>query len=245
MQIIAKKISAPALSPKLLRPRLLNILEESVATQAATVVCGRAGTGKTSLAAEFAQKGGRRSAWFKVDGADDDAEVFFRYFFAAVRANWPRFCERWERLFRITANEFDMHALAEHIVGEMQERQDLPMLIVLDDLHLIYDAPWLTPFFTRLIPLLPCEVHLLICGRSLPPGPWWRARSKQVLTVIDEAALAFTADEISELFGDQGTVDKVAGALKETRGRAAVVDDLAVRSGYRLASRADLFAMMA
>ena len=245
MQIIAKKIAAPKLSPKLLRPRLLSLLESSLTTQAATVVCGRAGTGKTSLAAEFAQSCGRRSAWFKVDGADDDPRVFFRYLFAAVRESWPRFCERWERLFRITANEFDMYALAEHIVGEMQEHQDVPMLIVLDDLHLIYDAPWITPFFTHLIPLLPREVHLLICGRSLPPGPLWRARSKQMLAVIDEAALAFTADEISELFGGQGAAEKVAGALKETRGRAAVVDELAVRSGYRLAHRKDLVPMLA
>jgi ATP/maltotriose-dependent transcriptional regulator MalT len=65
-------------------------------------------------------------------------------------------------------------------------------LVVIEDLHLVSDSDWLVPFFSRLLPLLPSEVHVLITSRSLPPAPLWRMRSKQSLVVIDEARCAFT-----------------------------------------------------
>lgn len=231
MQIITSKITIPEQKPHLSRPRLLDLLQQGMDSQAATLLSGRAGTGKTLIAAEFAQSCGRHVAWFKVDGSDDDHEVFFRYLFTAVRTNWPRFCERWEKVFRLTANSSDMELFAEYFVGELEEFAVEPTLIVLEDLHLVYDAAWLAPFFSRLIPLLPRNVHLLISGRSLPPAPLWRLRSKQMLAVVDESQLAFTADEALALFGDNGAGDSVAGALKESRGRAARMDELAVQSG--------------
>jgi LuxR family maltose regulon positive regulatory protein len=239
MQIITNKIAVPEQKPHLSRPRLLRTLHQGMDSQAATLLSGRAGTGKTLIAAEFARTCERRVAWFKVDGSDDDHEVFFRYLFAALRTNWPRFCERWEKVFRITATASDMELFAEFVVIELQEYSAEPLLIVLDDLHLVYDADWLTPFFTRLIPLLPRNVHLLISGRSLPPAPLWRLRSKQMLGVVDESELAFTADEARELFGHSGVGESVACALKESRGRASLLDELASGSSRYFSPAAD------
>lgn len=227
MQIITSKITVPEQLPHLSRPRLLRMLEQGMESRAATMLSGRAGTGKTLIAAEFARNCGRRVAWFKVDGSDDDHEVFFRYLFASIRVNWPHFCERWEKIFRITAHASDMEVFADYFVGELQDHSAEPLLMVLDDLHLVYDAPWLMPFFSRLIPLLPRNLHLLISGRSLPPAPLWRLRSKQILSVVDEGELAFTAEEARQLFGADGVGDSVAGALRESRGRAALLDEWA------------------
>jgi LuxR family maltose regulon positive regulatory protein len=239
MQIITNKITVPEQKPHLSRPRLLKTLRQGMDSQAATLLSGRAGTGKTLIAAEFARACERRVAWFKVDGSDDDHEVFFRYLFAAIRMNWPRFCERWEKIFRITADPSNMELFADYFVGELQEYSAEPLLVVLDDLHLVYDSQWLTPFFTRLIPLLPRNVHLLISGRSLPPGPLWRLRSKQMLAVVDESELAFTADEARQLFAHNGVGDSVAGALRESRGRASLLDELASGSGRYFSRVAD------
>jgi ATP/maltotriose-dependent transcriptional regulator MalT len=97
----------------------------------------------------------------------------------------------------------------------------------LDDLHLVYDTSWLAQFFAGLIPILPREVHLLICARSLPPGTLWRVRSKQVLTVVDENALAFTLDEARELCGE--STSAMEDLIKASRGRASLVTELAAR----------------
>ena len=78
--------------------------------------------------------------------------------------------------------EFDIAALAEAYVYDL-ERQAEPLVLVIDDLHLIYDADWVAPFFYRLLLLLPAETHMLILARELPPAPMWRLRSKQRLFV--------------------------------------------------------------
>jgi ATP/maltotriose-dependent transcriptional regulator MalT len=66
---------------------------------------------------------------------------------------------------------------------------------------------------------------MILIGRTLPPAPLWRMRSKQTLRVIDESAMAFTLAEAEELFDSYGLPTKhAAQALAETWGRAAALD---------------------
>ncbi len=104
-------------------------------------------------------------------------------------------------------------------------------MLVIDDLHLIYDADWVAPFFHRLLPLLPAETHMLILGRGLPPAPMWRLRSKQRLFVINEHMLAFTQTEAEELFSGYGLgAEEARLALLRTGGRAAGLHAAAIRA---------------
>src|SRR5260370_440809 len=83
------------------------------------------------------------------------------------------------------------------------------------------DAEWVNPFFSRLLPLLPGDVHLLITCRSLLPAPLWRMRSKQQLCLVDEDNLNFTFEEARQLCDGYGLSDFVASiALEESRGKA-------------------------
>jgi ATP/maltotriose-dependent transcriptional regulator MalT len=70
----------------------------------------------------------------------------------------------------------------------------------------------------------------MLLGRSLPPTPLWRMRSKQTLCVLDEAALAFTLSEACRLYASYGLpAERAETALRETRGRAATLDARARR----------------
>jgi ATP/maltotriose-dependent transcriptional regulator MalT len=121
-----------------------------------------------------------------------------------------------------------MPVLAEAFVFELLERGGDPLLIVIDDLHLVYDEEWVVPFFRRLLPLLPAEAHILITGRSLPPAPLWRMRSKQMLCVIEEPVLAFTPQEAVKLFEAYNLSEAHASvAMQHSRGRAGVLDRFA------------------
>jgi LuxR family maltose regulon positive regulatory protein len=123
----------------------------------------------------------------------------------------------------------NLSTLAEAFVDSLQ-KLDQPLLIVIDDLHLIYDADWVVPFLHRLLPLLPAEVHLLIMARSLPPAPLWRLRSKQRLYVIEEQLLAFTPYEAAKLFASYGlNAQQAYLALAQTRGRAIVLHTAALQ----------------
>jgi LuxR family transcriptional regulator, maltose regulon positive regulatory protein len=239
MQLIPSKIAPPVIPPRLRRERLLDVLEESLICCTSTILSGRAGTGKTTLAADFADSCGRRVAWYKVDAPDADCRTFFQYLVATVGAQRPGFGQGALSSLPETLLADEASLAAEFFVHELLERVSSPLLVVIEDLHLIYDTPWVVPFFRRLLPLLPAEVHLLITGRSLPPAPLWRMRSKQMLRVIDEAALAFTPVESIELFSHFGLAPEQARkALAETHGRAALMSTAARVAARGNAARA-------
>lgn len=230
--MIASKITIPTDGPRICRQGLIDTLMGNLESCHATVINGRAGTGKTMLAVDFVHRHVRRAAWYKVDATDISLPVFIDYMVASVARLIPGFGRQTLKLRPRSScrncaggigGDFDIAALAEAYIYDL-ERQAEHMVLVIDDLHLIYDAYWVIPFFHRLLPLLPAETHMLILGRGLPPSPMWRLRSKQRLSVITEQMLAFTQPEAEDLFSTYGLDAKEASsALKKTRGRA---DDL-------------------
>lgn len=222
MELIEHKIFPPQEKPAFSRKRLLDALESSLETHTVTVLAGRAGTGKTVLSLDFARHCYRNVAWLKVDATDSEIWTFLRYLSGCVARIYPRFGRhRWSYALQ---GEFNPSILAELYVYEVQRLRE-PLLLVLDNLHHVYDSDWFVPFFSRLISLLPSDVHLLILARSLPPAPLWRTRSKQKLCVIDEQALAFTLSEAEELFESLGLdVEGARKAHSHSRGVAAVLN---------------------
>jgi LuxR family maltose regulon positive regulatory protein len=248
MKIIASKITIPHETPRVCRQGLLDTLRENLESRHATVVNGRAGTGKTMLAVDFVRRYGGRAAWYKVDAPDMSLPVFLEYMVASVARVLPGFGRQTLELQAWSSgigrnggsaggSEFDIAALAEAYVYDL-ERHAEPLVLVIDDLHLIYDADWVIPFFHRLLQLIPVGTHMLILGRGLPPAPMWRLRSKQRLFVITEQMLTFTKSEAEELFSGYGLGAEEAGlALKQTGGRAANLHAAAVRTFAALGAK--------
>ncbi|HSS20707.1 MAG TPA: hypothetical protein VLL54_11580 [Pyrinomonadaceae bacterium] len=238
LELITDKITPPPRLPRLSRPRLLRLLEKSVAAGTSTIISGRAGTGKSSLTLDFSLRCKRAVAWYKIDAPDSDPTVFFNYLIRSVQECRPGFGSKsLSSLVEVTNADY-MTWLADAFVYELVEGESRePLLIVIEDLHLVSDSDWLVPFFSRLLPLLPSDVHLLITSRSLPPAPLWRLRSKQSLVVIDESTLAFTRAEGIALFESYGlTGDQACIALDHTHGRAGALDEAAtfLRKSERL-----------
>lgn len=240
--LIHEKIVLPAQLSRVSRPRLLNLLQNNLASYSATIINGRAGTGKSALAADFARHSGWAVAWYKVDAADADIKIFCEYLLASIRLQRTSIDS--DRLLELTETVESDRAelLAEALVFELTENKTEPLLVVIEDLHMVYDADWLVAFFRRLLPLLPREVHVLITCRSLPPAPLWRLRSKQMLRVVDESELAFTIDEAVMLFKTYGLNEQHARvAWGQTSGRAAAIDEFAATPGRAGRAVADSF----
>jgi LuxR family transcriptional regulator, maltose regulon positive regulatory protein len=244
MKIIASKITIPPETPRVCRQGLLDTLRENLESRHATVINGRAGTGKTMLAVDFVKRYVGRVAWYKVDAPEMSLPVFMEYLVASVARVRPGFgsqtleCQARSSGAGGTGGEFDFAALAEAYVYDL-ERQSEPLILVIDDLHLIYDADWVIPFFHRLLLLIPAGTHMLILGRGLPPAPMWRLRSKQRLFVITEQMLAFTQTEAEELFSGYGLgAEEASLAFKLTGGRAANLHAAAVRALVTLGAKA-------
>lgn len=229
-ELIIEKLLRPSFSPRVSRGRLLAILENSLLSCTSTIVSGRAGSGKTVLAADFAENCDRKVAWYKVDAPDGEMQIFFQYLLASIRRQRPEFGTATFAQLAKTSSPEEVSILAETLAYELVEGEQNPLLIVIEDLHLVYDFEWVVPFFRRLLPLLPPEVHILITSRTLPATPFWRMRSKQTLSVIEEETLAFTRHEAVDLFESYGLSSEQANiALDHTRGRAAALARFALK----------------
>lgn len=232
MELILEKISIPSPFAGVFRPRLQSLLEQSLASCTSTILSGRAGTGKTTLARDFANRCGRLVGWYKVDAPDGELRIFFQYLIASIGAHRPGFGAG--ALAQLLANPtVQMPSLAEAFVYELEHTPGPPLLVVIEDLHLVCDVEWLVPFFRRLLPLLPSDVHMLITSRTMPPAPLWRMRSKQTLSVIDEETLSFNKQEAVELFQTYNLTQQQASiAWDHSHGRAAALATLAATLHY-------------
>jgi len=219
----------PSPTASVRRPRLLRLLNQSLRSCTSTIITGRAGSGKTSLTINFAEQCERRVAWYKVDAPETQLRIFFEYLISSIQAKRPGFgsyslCSLIEQPLQV--NQIPL--LADVFLYELDLQASNPLLIVIEDLHLVCDAEWLIPFFRRVLPLLPADVHVIITSRTMPPASFWRMRSKQTLAVIDEEMLLFSPEEAVTLFEHYGlSPEQAAIAVEHSRGRAASLSELA------------------
>lgn len=190
IHLFAEKLRIPETNKNISRPRLKDLLTKSANQFGATLICGRAGTGKTALAADFAAQY-KNVAWYSVEAADTNWNIFSNYLNASVFGN---------KSFSEDAQAEISRFLGAFLFKIGKKYRNAPLLLVLDDIHHVFDAPWFDLFFSTLLnPALP-NVHLLLLCRSKPSYPLWRMRSKQVLNVIDEKLLALNLEETVELY---------------------------------------------
>lgn len=227
-ELVVEKITHPRNRPLISRHRLLDLMNQGLSSCSASVLIGRAGTGKTALALDFALQAQRKIAWYKVDAPETDIKVFVQYLVASLSQAVEGFASKELVQIANQASEDQASKLADALVYELAEREMEPLLIVVEDLHLICDAEWVLQFFQRLLPLVPSQVHMVITSRTMPPAPLWRMRSKQALLVIKEETLAFTRTEANELFARFGLSREEASiAVDHTHGRAAALVSVA------------------
>lgn len=227
VKLFADKLCVPPFSARVERPRLFQQLEKSLSQFSATLIAGRAGTGKTSLAADFARSVDYNVAWYKVETADSDWRVFSSYLSASI----SQLCSDSQSSINLNieaGNYLEVAPMTEALVAQSCDAAEAkPLLIVLDDLHSVFDSIWFTEFFNNFVPALPTDVNLLLTARTLPPLPLWRLRSKQVLGVLDEKLLAFTLDETVKLFSKNKLAPSIArSAHKLSYGKIAKLEEI-------------------
>lgn len=212
VKLFADKMCIPQNSGEIKRRRLIVHLEKSLEQFSATLITGRAGTGKTTLAADFARQFGRNVAWYKAETSDSDWKVFRSYFAESLRQS-KLDCKPSEVFGIEQKDETNSLSITESLAAQFAALEtEKPLLIVIDDLHSVFDAEWFPEFFNALLSLRPQGVQLLLVARTAPPFPLWRLRSKQILGVMDEKLLAFNLEETTELFAHYGLGLKAAQA---------------------------------
>jgi hypothetical protein len=195
--LVRTKLTPPALGAgRISRARLQRLLQAGVQAKLC-LLAAPAGSGKTTLLGQWhAAAGGGRVAWVSVDEGDNDPPRFWSMVVRALRRVEPTVGAAALAALGRPGADLDRMVLP-------GLRNDLgtvgsPLVLVLDDFHLLTDATCLHTLGV-LLEQLPASVHLVLSTRVDPPLPLAGLRTRGELAELRAADLQFTGDEASEL----------------------------------------------
>jgi len=205
--LLKTKLYAPPVRFGLVsRLRLIERLNEGLrAGHRLTLLSAPAGFGKTTLLSDWAAACHRPVAWVSLDEGDDDPIRFWSYVVAALRTAQPDTgamalaalqTSRGRRLSTVSPSRNGaawIDALLTGLINDLVECPD-PLVLVLDDLHLITGRQNHNAL-VFLVDSLPPQVHLVCATRTDPPWPLARMRARGELTELRARELRFTLDE--------------------------------------------------
>lgn len=191
----AAKMSRPRmLRAQVHRPRLNATLDASVHVPV-TLVCAGAGWGKSVLVSAWVERCPFPVAWLTVDRGDNDAQSFWAYVVATLRASGAVPAGNPLGEWRSVPSDDDERVRS---LGSGIKRLQTPTVLVVDDFHEV-DDPKVLRELSALIDPPPLGLHLILISRSEPALPLHRLRLAGALGEIRARDLAFTADEAAQL----------------------------------------------
>lgn len=183
------------------RPRLIERIVENL-SHPVTIVTANAGSGKTTLVADFVNKLAERYVWYQLDQTDADPTVFLSYITNGIRQINPGFGETSLAYLKREAAQISKHPeyAVDILINEMLEDIEHQFILVLDDYHSLgIDTP-VHAIVDRMIAELPELLHAIVISRDMPPLQLGRLRSRGALSIIGRADLLFTDEETRALF---------------------------------------------
>ncbi len=225
--VLRTRITPPRPGARTLeRPRVTRLLAEALHYRLTLVQAG-AGFGKTTALAALAALA-RPLIWYQVMPEDRDPLVFLLHLCHASRLALPELSElpislleSWEG----TSSPLPSTHILDEWLNSFAAAPAGPVVLVLDDVHLVASSPEIARLLDRLVNLAPPDLHTVLTGRpplSLPGLAGWTARG-QALSV-ERSALAFTSEEIAALFAQtyayELTADEAVRLFEATEGWA-------------------------
>ena len=215
------KLLPPRPSPELLsRPRLTERLLANVA-RPVTLVTANAGSGKTTLVADFLRTHNRQFVWYQLDHTDADPFVFLGYVTYGIQQVVPGFGKAMVSYLQAAAGELAQHPerAVDVLLNEVLERVEQQLILVLDDYHHLGAETAVHSVLDRLLAYLPDVLHVILISREMPPLSLARLRAQAPLSLIDRQDLLFTDAETQELFRKVFDLELTPEQLAEYRQR--------------------------
>ncbi len=222
----AVNVRAPVLETKLQRPALPRHVVARARFDAAidrtqarlVLVHAKAGAGKTTALARYAQRSNTRVEWYSLDRTDNDPDRFFGHIATAIGHDVG--IEALDLLEDGDAPD----AVAASFVADLR-RLRAPVVLVLDDLHVIAE-PYVLDTLDAVARDAPSHFRLVLAGRERPGLTVIEsARLRGELLELDDAALRMSLDEaqavLERVVGAPLDISDVATLVERTEGWAA------------------------
>lgn len=216
--LLGTKLCRPRRTTNLVaRPRLTQRLDHGLQDgHRLFLVVAPAGYGKTTLIADWLDKTGTPSAWLSLDEADNDPPRFFTYLVAALQNIVSHNLTRpLPEAFLMTPQspEAFVHPLINDLAAV-----DHPVLLALDDYHLITTAP-VQEAMVLLLRRAPPNLRLVVLSRADPPFPLSRLRVRERMTEIRDRDLRFTPEEMTNFLNSLHHLDLPAEQITALEAR--------------------------
>ena len=195
------------------------MLAQTAAQSPLTLVSAPAGYGKSTLARQWLEHLGCRSAWLSVDSADSDLTQFLSYVVAAIRSTCPDFWADAAEILQSAAlpSADDLSGIFCNEIEALAE----PIALVLDDYHQISSSD-IDDFIDTVLKHPPQNLHLIIVTRRDPGLSIPALRARGTLCEVRMQQLEFREDEtrafIRANLADAITDDEITILHERTEG---------------------------
>ncbi len=213
--LIRTKLNRPPQMPDYVRrDRLLDRMDQAVVTPL-TLVSAGAGTGKTVLVSAWLEARDLFHSWLSLDTTDQNLRHFINYFMAALKSARPdQFPATTEILSGPELPPVDV--IATYLVNEL-DQDSAPLVVVLDDYHLIGDTSPVHDLIRFLLEFAPQNLHLVLLTRRDPPLALASLRGSGKITEIRQQDLLFVTNEAAELLTSGATLRLTAAQVEAIR----------------------------
>lgn len=218
--LLQTKLYIPPPPPGLLnRPRLSHQLNQALTIpDSIIVISAPAGYGKTTLLSSWIRAGDTPPvAWLTLEDEDSAPLRFVTYLLSALETLSPEAASRAKNLLQTFHTQPSIQSIFTEVVNVLVQNAQ-PMLIVLDDYHVI-DCPEIHQGVDFLLHHLPPHLHLVIASRTIPPWAVARLRAQRRLIELRAGDLCFTLDEITGLFNQINKLALPADTIEALQNR--------------------------
>jgi LuxR family maltose regulon positive regulatory protein len=200
--VIRSQLFPPRQRGGLLRRPRLEARLEAVLDYPLTVVQAATGYGKSTALAALADLL-PSLCWYTITEPDRDPLLFLAHLVCAFEPLVPT----WTRPVLQALEERGGHVVPEALnplINALTRDLEDEVVLVLDDYHLVADVREIAALVERLVDYLPPRLHVILSSRQMPPMAAltrWRVKGQVLWVGRDD--LAFTAEEIEVLFGEE------------------------------------------
>ena len=199
LYILPGKYSPPSVQGIIHKQRLLDHLTARK-DRKLFLIHGKAGDGKTTLAADFIARIGVPALWYRVGPEDTSPDVFLHNLLLGMHSVFdieiPKAVSEIEQRSRID----EKIALFLSFLRPLLEQE---LFFVLDDFHYLSAVPDIVRGITLLLENTPDSHHFIIISRTYPPDHFYAMRAAKKLIELRQEDLVFTKSEARQLVDDQ------------------------------------------
>lgn len=219
--VLPTKLKAPPVRPGAVpRERLLECLDAAL-WQPVSLVSAPAGSGKSTLIAQWLETRGHAHAWLSLEPEDNQPLALLRGLLATLSSHVPELANHPP----ISGHGPLVELLAVWVIPPLAKRSE-PLVLVLDDAHHIRE-PDLIEAVGWFIEHLPEPCHVVLISRKQPHLPLARLQVRGQITIIDGRALRFSLEESRSFYTDTMaltlTDEELAALESRTEGWAAAI----------------------